>query len=74
MSAAPPAFDDPAALVSLLKQWGAPDSLLEALTLKGFKSLASISFAVPKDGSPDDFVRQLWPSDSDPSPALVTRS
>ena len=72
MSAAPPAFDDPAALVSLLKQWGALDSLLEALTLKG--SLASIAFAVPKDGSPDDFVRQLWPSDSDPSPALVTRS
>ncbi|CAE7657443.1 LRRC45 [Symbiodinium sp. CCMP2592] len=72
MTSAPPSFDDPAALVALLKQWHAPDALLDALTLKGFKSLASIAYAIPKDGSPDDFVRKLWPPADGSSEAIVS--
>ena len=45
MSTSVPAFDDPAALVSLLEQWSAPDSLLEALTVKGFRTIAPVAYA-----------------------------
>ncbi|CAE7611472.1 LRRC45 [Symbiodinium sp. CCMP2592] len=58
-SSGTPAFDDPAALVALLRQWSAPDELLEVLTVKGFKTIATIAYAIPPDGSPDDWIRVL---------------
>ncbi|CAE7664552.1 unnamed protein product [Symbiodinium sp. CCMP2592] len=40
--------------------------------LKGFKSLASIAYAIQQDGSPDDFVRKLWPPAAGSSEAIVS--
>ncbi|CAE7508033.1 LRRC45 [Symbiodinium sp. CCMP2592] len=65
-----PVFDDPAALVALLRQWSAPDELLEVLTVKGFKTIATIAYAIPPDGSPDDWIRVLWPP-ADPNDTLA---
>ncbi|CAE7255230.1 LRRC45, partial [Symbiodinium sp. CCMP2456] len=73
MSSAPPAFDDPLALSALLAKWTAPDTLHPLLVAKGFRTIASIAYAIPGDGSPDDFLRVLWPpSDPDNPPTLVT--
>ncbi|CAE7257787.1 LRRC45 [Symbiodinium sp. CCMP2456] len=73
MTSAPPAFDDPLALSALLAKWTAPDSLHPLLVAKGFRTIASIAYAIPGDGSPDDFLRVLWPpSDPDNPPTLVT--
>ncbi|CAE7302951.1 LRRC45 [Symbiodinium sp. CCMP2592] len=69
-SSGTPAFDDPAALVALLRQWSAPDELLEVLTVKGFKTIATIAYAIPPDGSPDDWIRVLWPP-ADPNDTLA---
>ncbi|CAE7277035.1 unnamed protein product [Symbiodinium sp. CCMP2592] len=70
-----PAFDDPAALVALLRQWSAPDELLEVLTVKGFKTIATIAYAIPPDGSPDDWIRVLWPpTDPNDTSARITPS
>ncbi|CAE6954665.1 LRRC45 [Symbiodinium sp. KB8] len=75
MTSSVPAFDDPAALAALLKKWSAPEDLHEVLTQKGFKTIASVAFAIPADGSPDDFLRVLWPApDPSDTTALVTPS
>ncbi|CAE7248426.1 LRRC45 [Symbiodinium sp. CCMP2592] len=74
-SSGTPAFDDPAALVALLRQWSAPDELLEVLTVKGFKTIATIAYAIPPDGSPDDWIRVLWPpADPNDTSARITPS
>ncbi|CAE7232659.1 unnamed protein product, partial [Symbiodinium sp. CCMP2456] len=73
MSSAPPAFDDPLALSALLAKWTAPDTLHPLLVAKGFRTIASIAYAIPGDGSPDDFLRVLWPpSDPNNPTTLVT--
>ena len=75
MTSSVPAFDDPAALAALLKKWSAPEDLHEVLTQKGFKTIASVAFAIPAQGSPDDFLRVLWPPpDPSDTTALVTPS
>ncbi|CAE7792507.1 unnamed protein product, partial [Symbiodinium sp. CCMP2456] len=73
MSSAPAAFDDPLALSALLAKWTAPDTLHPLLVAKGFRTIASIAYAIPGDGSPDDFLHVLWPpSDPNNPPTLVT--
>ena len=75
MTSSVPAFDDPSALAALLKKWSAPDDLHEVLTQKGFETIASVAFAIPAQGSPDDFLRVLWPpADPSDTTALVTPS
>ena len=75
MTSSVPAFDDPAALAALLKKWSAPEDLHEVLTQKGFRTIASVAFAIPAQGSPDDFLRVLWPpADPSDTTAMVTPS
>ena len=75
MTSSVPAFDDPSALAALLKVWSAPDDLREVLTQKGFRTIASVAYAIPAQGSPDDFLRVLWPpADPSDTTALLTPS
>ena len=75
MTSSVPAFGDPSALAALLKKWSAPDDLREILTQKGFRTIASVAYAIPAQGSPDDFLRVLWPpADPADTTALVTPS
>ncbi|CAE7949869.1 unnamed protein product, partial [Symbiodinium sp. KB8] len=55
--------------------WSAPDDLREVLTQKGFRTIASVAYAIPAQGSPDDFLRVLWPpADPSDTTALLTPS
>ena len=63
-----PRLDDPAYLISLLTEWGAPAAVQAALTAGGFTTLASVAFSVDPHSEEASSIRALLRITDDPLP------